>query len=250
MVTPLVRGLAVLGAFRPDCPWMSNLEISLDTGIPAPTLSRMLRALVAQAYLRYDEGQRKYRLGPAALSLGYCAIVGADVQRAGRTEMRKFADASDTCVVLGARDRLDVIVLDVQISQRASPDLRLAVGTRVPLASSPLGWAMLAALPNLESIYLQSNIERKCVREWPTVRRQMAAGMSQLHKRGFCSSLGQRNPELVSIAVPVQLHENPPVVLACIGHSAAMTRARVEVELGPRLVAAGQALQVRLGIPD
>lgn len=247
-VVPLSRGLAVLAAFSPERPWMGNQDIALETGIPGPTVSRMLYSLVALGYLHYDEARRKYRLAAAALSLGYAAIAGADVQRAARSEMQKFADATDTYVVLGTRDRLDVIVLDTQISKDAMLDLRLAAGTRLSIASSPMGWALLAALPELERYYLQGNVERKSGRDWPSLRRWMAEGTSQLHKRGFCTSLGEGNPELVSIAVPVRVPDHPPIVLACVGRSARMARVRVERELGPRLAATALALQERLGV--
>ncbi|AQV98358.1 IclR family transcriptional regulator [Cupriavidus necator] len=249
-VMPLARGLAVLAAFGPDQAWLGNQEISHETGIPAPTVSRLLQSLVALGYLRHDEVRRKYRLAAASLSLGYAAIADPGVQREASVEMRKFAEATDTYVVLGTRDRLDVIVLDSRVGSQAVLDLRLTPGTRLHIASSLMGSALLAAIPELERCYLQGNVERKAGREWPTLRRRMAEKISQVHEFGFCMSLGEWEPELASVAVPVCVPDQPPLVLACIGRTARMARARVERELGPRLVAAAQLLQDRLAPRD
>ena len=161
MVVPLARSLAILAAFTPQEPWLGNQELVLETGIPAPTVSRMLRSLVSLGYLRYSPEQRKYRLAAPVLSLGYAAIAHSNVQLLARLEMQSFANASETYVVLGTRDRLDVIVLETCASKPASLDLKLHAGTRLRIASSPMGWALLAALPELERFYLLGNVERK-----------------------------------------------------------------------------------------
>ena len=136
---PLARSLAILSAFTPEAPWLGNQELVLETGIPAPSVSRMLRSLVTLGYLHYSPQRRKYRLAAAVLSLGYSAIAHLNVQRVARLEMQSFADASEAYVVLGTRERLDVIVLETCANKPAALDLKLYAGTRLRIASSPMG---------------------------------------------------------------------------------------------------------------
>lgn len=246
MVTPLARGLAVLSAFGDEQAWLGNKEIALETGLPAATVSRLLQSLVALGFLRHDELRRKYRLAAAALSLGYAAIAESEVLRLAGDEMQKFAEASDTHVMLGTRDRVDVIVLDSRVGSRTLLALDLRPGTRLSLASSIAGAALMAALPEEERCYLQRVLERKAGSEWPSQRRRIAEKISQIHELGFCMSPGEWVPEITSIAVPVCIPEHPPWVLACIGRTSRMTPVRVERELGPKLVATAQVLQERL----
>ncbi|WP_332451535.1 IclR family transcriptional regulator [Burkholderia ubonensis] len=125
--TPLARGLAILCAFGPDKGWLGNREIALETGIPAPTVSRLLQSLVALGYLHHDDSSRKYALAPAALSLGYAAVADPGIQQAAGDAMRTLADASDTGAPLGRRDHVDVL----------APDSATAAGTtRDPRASA------------------------------------------------------------------------------------------------------------------
>ncbi|KAK48780.1 IclR family transcriptional regulator [Caballeronia jiangsuensis] len=250
MVVPLARSLAILGAFTPQEPWLGNQEIVFETGIPAPTVSRMARSLVALGYLHYSPAQRKYRLAASVLSLGYAAIAHSSVQRLARLEMQSFADASGTYVVLAARDRLDVIVLETCASKPSTIDLELHAGARLRIASSPMGWALLAALPELERFYLLGNVERRAGRDWPHLRRRISEGISQTHNAGYCTSLGEWEPDLAIVAAPLVIRDQTPLVLACIGPSAKLGRARVERELGPRLVAAAQHLQEQVLFDD
>ncbi|MBB5406405.1 DNA-binding IclR family transcriptional regulator [Paraburkholderia sp. WC7.3g] len=250
MIVPLARSLAILEAFTPQEPWLGNQELVHETGIPAPTVSRMLRSLVALGYLRYSPEHRKYRLAAPVLSLGYAAIAHSNVQLLARLEMQSFANASETYVVLGTRDRLDVIVLETCASKPASLDLKLGAGTRLRIASSPMGWALLAALPELERFYLLGNVERKAGRDWPHLRRRISEGISQVHNVGYCMSLGEWEPDLTILAAPLIIQDHTPLVLACIGRSVKLGRARVERELGPRLVAAAQSLQEQAVLMD
>ncbi|WDD92658.1 helix-turn-helix domain-containing protein [Burkholderia sp. FERM BP-3421] len=250
MVVPLARSLAILAAFSPHEPWLGNQDLVLETGIPAPTITRMARSLVALGYLHYSPQRRRYRLAAPVLSLGYAAIAHANVPLLGRLDMQAFANASETYVMLGTRDRLDVIVLDTCASEPASVDLKLDAGTRLRIASSPMGWALLAALPELERFYLLGNIERKAGRDWPGQRRRISGGIAQVHDVGYCMSLGEWEPDLTILAVPLRVQDHAPLVLACIGRSARLGRARVERELGPRLVAAARHVQAQSAVID
>lgn len=243
MIMPLVRGLAILSAFTPRKMWMSNQEIAGETGIPSPTVSRMARTMVSLGYLRYSAENRRYRLAAPVLSLGYAAIAHSSVQGLARVEMQAFADANDAYVVLAIRERLDVIILETTVGKQTSPNLELFAGMRLRIASSPLGWALLAALPELERFYLLGNIERKLGRQWSHLRRPIGEGISQVQNRGFCTSFGEWEPELVIVAAPFTIADHTPLVLACVGHTSKMGRTRVERELGPRLVATATLLQ-------
>ncbi|WP_322050152.1 IclR family transcriptional regulator [Paraburkholderia bannensis] len=250
MVTPFARCLTILSAFSPHQPWRGNKDLVLETGIPAPTISRMTRSLVALGYLHYSPARRKYRLAAAVLSLGYAAIAHSGVQRFARLEMQAFANANDTCVVLGTRERLDVIVLETCAGEPASVDPMLHAGSRLRIASSPMGWAMLAVLPELERFYLLGNVERKTERDWPQLQRRICEGISQVHDVGYCVSYGDSATDSTLLATPLVIQGHTPLVLACIGPAARMGRARIARELGPRLVATAQHLEEQVSIAD
>jgi DNA-binding IclR family transcriptional regulator len=235
MVAPFARALALLDAFSPRDRWLGNGELSARTGLPTSTVTRITQSLALLGYLHHDTHERKYRLAPSVLGLGYAAIANSDVQRAARERMRAFADLYKVHVNLCSRDRLDLIVLESCNTAHSTLSLDLHVGARVGIASSPMGWALLAALPELERFYLMENVERRAPREWPRLRRRSAEAISQVAEKGYCASLGEWNQDFAIVAAPLLIEDHAPLVIGCIGASIQMTRQRVERELGPRL---------------
>jgi len=243
VVTPLVRALVLISAFAPHERWLGNGQLAQRTGLPPSTVTRIAQSLVQLGYLLHGSEERKYRLSPAVLGLGYAAIAHSAIQGLAGERMAAYAREHRVHVCLAVRDRLDLVVLECRRSVESPVTLPLHVGMRLGLALSPLGWALLAALPELERSYLLSNVERRMARDWPRLRRRVWEGVAQAGEKGYCTAIGEWEPELGVLATPVLLEGTSPFVLACIGASQGMTRARVERELGPGLLAMGGALQ-------
>ncbi len=248
VVTPLVRALVLISAFSPQERWLGNGQFAQRTGLPPSTVSRIAQSLVRLGYLLHDEVRRQYRLAPAVLGLGYAAIAHSAIQGLAGERMAAFARQNRVHVCLAARDRLDLVVLECRRSLDSPVALPLSVGMRVGIAQSPMGWSMLAALPVLERCYLLGNVERRMARDWSRLRRRVWEGMAQVGETGYCTSIGEWEPELGVLATSVLLEGSAPFVLACIGMSQTMTRARVARELGPRLLAMREALQTEFNV--
>ena len=247
VVTPLMRALLLISAFEAEERWLANGQLAQRTGLPASTVSRLARSLVQLGYLLYDGTQRKFRLAPAVLGLGYAAIAHSAIQGLAGERMAAFARQHKVHVCLAMRDRLDLVVLECRRSLESPVMLPLHVGMRVGIALSPMGWSLLAALPELERSYLLENVQRRMAsrtpQDWTLLRRRVLTGMAQVGEKGYCTAIGEWEPELGILAASVLLEGQAPFVLACIGASPLMTRARVERELGPRLLAMAHALQ-------
>jgi DNA-binding IclR family transcriptional regulator len=198
---------------------------------------------VLSGYLHHAPAERKYRLAASVLALGYGAIANSVVQRSARAHMQAFAEQHNVHVNLSSRDRLDLIVLESCSSAESPLSLNLHVGVRVGIAASPMGWALLAALPELERHYLLESIERRMPREWRRLRRRFSEAVAQVHEMGFCMLLGDWDDDLGIVAAPLLIEHYAPLALACIGPTSQMTRSRVERHFGPRLLAMARAIQ-------
>jgi DNA-binding IclR family transcriptional regulator len=248
VVSPLVRALALISAFGPQERWLGNGQLAQRTGLPPSTVSRIAHSLVQRGYLLYDGEERKYRLSAAVLGLGFAAIAHSAIQGLAGERMAAFARQHKLHVCLAVRDRLDLVVLECRRSLESPVMLSLHVGMRVGIAFSPMGWSLLAALPELERSYLLENVERRMPRDWSRMRRRALEGIAQVGEKGYCTAIGEWEPELGVLAASVLLEGNAPFVLACVGASHTLTRARVERELGPRLLAMAQELQAEFNM--
>jgi DNA-binding IclR family transcriptional regulator len=242
MVAPFARALSLLAAFTPQDQWLGTRELAVRTDLPASTVTRIAHSLVLLGYLRHSPSHRGYRLAAPVLALGYGAT-SAHVQGTARSRMQPFAEQHKVHVNLSSRDRLDVVVLESCSSLQGPLAPSLNPGMRLGIASSPIGWALLAALPDPERYYLLERVEHRNPRAWPTLRRRSSEAFAQVQQAGFCSSLGQWGCALAVVAAPVRVDGHEPLVVGCVDSSGQLTRARVERELGPRLLALTAAIQ-------
>ena len=243
MVEPFARALSLLSAYTPAERWLSRQSLCERTNLPLSTTTRMVQTLTDLGYLIQEEGGRRFRLAPAVLALGYAATTNTEVQQIATQHMPVFADRHRLHVSLSARDRLDMIVLESVQGTQAPLALNLHVGARLTIASSPVGWALLAALPELERFYLLENVARRMPREWTRLKRRVHEAVAQMQAQGFCSSLGEWDREMGVVAAPLMVEGEAPLVLTCVGASQQMTRARVEREIGPQLLAMASNIQ-------
>src|SRR4029077_16642204 len=110
--TTLARGLEVLRCFTPLEPMLGNKEISVRTGLPKPTVSRLTYTLTKLGYLRHNMRLGKYQLGSAVLSIGYPLLAPMTGPRVPRPLLRELADYCNGSVSMGVRDRLNMVYVE------------------------------------------------------------------------------------------------------------------------------------------
>ena len=247
VVTPFARALAILSTFTPEDGWLCNGDISVRAGLPASTVTRLTRTLVALGYLCHDVSKRRFRLTPSALALGYRAAADIKIDEAAHQRMRLFADRHQVHVHLCARNRLDLVVIDSCSTSTIPASLQPAIGTRLELASSAAGWALLASLPNAERDYLlrSAELQPSCdwSEKWGRLRRRSSEAIGQVREGGFCVALGESGQPMTMVAAPIHLPGEAPLAVSCMGPSMLIGRARSVRELGPALVRMAQEIQ-------
>lgn len=243
LVAPFARALSLLGAFTPQERWLGLQDLSARSGLPKSSAARLARALVDCGYLHRNDESRRFRLTASVMALGYGAAANSSARKAARLPMASFARQNDLQVILCGRERLDLIVLDSCESPHRPPTMRLYVGARVGIAGSPMGWALLGVLPALERQYLMDSLEHRAPRDWIEHRRRASDAMTQVRERGWCSSPAGGGEALSVVAAPLRAEDQTPLVLACVGTSAQMNRARVEREIGPRLAGLAASIE-------
>ncbi|MGB3071291.1 MAG: helix-turn-helix domain-containing protein [Ottowia sp.] len=235
-VVPFARALTLLSAFTPERRWLGAADLAECTRIPVSTIKRLTQSLLQLDYLRHDPLRRKYRLSPSVLMLGYSVQDNPLDLRTSQAHLQGFAEQQGLHVNLSSRDRLDLVVLQSCGNARDLPATDFHVGARVGIAESPLGWALLASLPEIESGYLMEHMERRAPRGWPHLRRRFSQAVVEVKAQGFCSSLGESGYAMDVIAAPLRSVEGLPQVLACAAPWGRMSRTRAERILGPRLL--------------
>ena len=245
-VTALARGLSVLRAFQPGDGVLGNGDIAERTGLPKPTVSRLTHTLTRLGYLVHAERLGKYRLGPGVLSLGYSLLANMDIRKIARPYLQEFANASGLSLALGSRDRLNMVYLE-HARDAGSVTLRLDIGSHIPIATTAMGRAFLAAIPEDERAYLMTAMAERAGPAWPVMAKGIERAVRQVETQGFCTSFGEWQHDVNAVGVPLRSLDGATVMaLNCGGPAFLHKPEKLEAEWGPRLVNVARTIEAEM----
>ncbi|MFT3875849.1 MAG: IclR family transcriptional regulator [Propioniciclava sp.] len=144
-VEAIDRALLLLTALAGAGPEGASLaSLAEETGIPKPTAYRALSTMRLRGYADQSESTGHYRLGLAAISLAQQLDTPRDLALALHPALVALSRSAQELVHLGVLSGGHVVYIDKVEPERA---IRVwsAVGQLVPVASSALGRALLAA---------------------------------------------------------------------------------------------------------
>ena len=242
-MTALARGLDVLACFRSGDALLGNGELAERCGLPKSTVSRLAQTLARLGYLRHVDDVAKYRLGGSTLALGSAMLSGMAIRQLARPMMQEVADFSQAVVALGVRVGLGIIYIEV-CRNNAALTLTLDVGSRLPLATTAIGRAYLAAANEEEQQDLLKQLRADDESTWPRRKRALEAAFEQHRKTGCCSSFGEWQPDVNGVAIGFHPAGGlPAMALNCGGPSFRLSRDFLLGEVRPRLASVVRRLE-------
>ncbi len=129
-------------------------QLAEASGLPQPTIHRLLRTLISGGYIR-QQPSRRYSLGPRLIRLGETAgrVLGASA-RPHLTRLRDLTGETSNMAVLDG----DQVVYVAQVPSPHAMRMFTEVGQRVDLHCTAVGKAVLATLPPAEAERIMSRI--------------------------------------------------------------------------------------------
>jgi len=159
----LKRGIDVLEALaRANEHGLGPSAIGQQVILDKATVTRLLRTLVEAGYVTQDDTTRRYRLTGRILWLAYRATVRLDLRTVARPHLTALRDELGETVHLAIMEDLRVVYVD-KLEADNSIQLVSAIGQMMPLHSTSLGKALLAALPDeeREGKYARMDLSRR-----------------------------------------------------------------------------------------
>ena len=246
-VNALARGLEILRCFRQGEVYLAHGELARRTGIPKPTVSRLAHTLTKLGYLAYSKNRGKYRLGSGVLALGYSMLSNLDLRMLPREAMRELAEHPQGSVALGMRDRLSMVYVECRHSS-SRITLRLDVGSRIPIATTAMGKALLCGLPPEEYAYLSDHIRLADEDNWPRIKLGIEQALRDYRERGFCLSVGDWRNDIHAVGVPLlDTEDDKQMAFNCGGPAYLLPRALLENDIGPRLAQLVRKVKTEMG---
>lgn len=248
-VEALVRGLAILKAFRRGDGPLGNAELALRTGLPKPTVSRLAYTLLEAGFLTYDSRQRDYLLGPSLISSGCVALANLDVREIARQPLKNLARNASYNVGLGMRGRSQMVYVDA-FEGDALISLRLFPGSRLPIPTSAMGRAYLAALDPARREDLLQSLRPTMGEDWNRVLEGVAEAVESVARRGFCLAEGSWRTEINGAGAPLRSGDGSLYAINLGGPAYMLPLEELESRLGPLLAKTAQEIESRLAFDE
>jgi IclR family mhp operon transcriptional activator len=241
-VRGLMRGLALLRALN-ERNYASALQLARATGLPRPTVYRLLETLVAAGYVAHGPRPDVYRLTIAVRALSDGFDDEAWMTEIAAPILTELGQAIVWPTDIATFDRDAMVVRETTHASSPLSINREKAGFRVPVLLSSLGLVYLAHVGDSER---ETILRTLAASDRPDAalarnRRAVNALLAEVRRRGYGFREGGISPKTGSIAVPVMWRGRP---LACINIHyilSAMTMEQVAAQyLAPMRAAAAK----------
>jgi IclR family mhp operon transcriptional activator len=203
-IQPIIRALHVLEALNRGSP-MALGALHETTGLPKPTLVRLLDTLIAGGYVRRVSRRAGYALGERVLRLSSGFRHADKAVEAARPFLYALTAQHKWPVAISTLDGDSMIVrLSTRHESPFAADEDF-LEQRVPLLVSAMGRAYLAFCPKEELETLLSLMRNSNARRNAMARDEKAVArlLSGIRARGYATTAPLRGEALMGLAVPV-----------------------------------------------
>lgn len=246
MSRSLARGLQILQQFSFERPEWTLSELGEATGLPLPTVHRLVRTLMAYRFVEQDPVTRRFRLGSEVVRLIGPTLHALRLPEIARPYVRRLSDTLGETANLAILEGAQVLYLVSYASPRLLR-VQTYVGLLLPAHCTALGKCLLAHLDE-EDARARLGPEPYPARTpfTKTRWRDLLPDLRRIRARGY--SLSQQEYELGLNACAVPVWEGDRVC-AAINVSIPVSRwsaRRLRREILPALHQAAEAISEQL----
>lgn len=190
--------LNFLGEESPQPIW----QIAAETGLPRPTVFRLVKALARQGFVMRDDGVG-YRLGPRLMFLAMKSSGAVDLKSAARPVMEWLARETGETTALQLRVGSSRVCVELVESSQMVRRV-IEVNTPMPVHCGASGKALLAWLPEARAAELIGKGPLQRFTEHTiTDPDELMAELRAIRKVGYAISFGERMGDGNAIAAPI-----------------------------------------------
>jgi IclR family transcriptional regulator, acetate operon repressor len=179
-------------------------DLSSALHIPRTSVHRIFKLLTNHGILVFDPKTKIYHWGPEMIRIARAVYQNTEMRGLAQPILREIVDQCNETATLALYDRptRQIIFVD-QVQCEQSILYKTPIGIRLPIHAGASGKAIMAFLPeeDIEGI-IASGLQRvtdRTVVDPKCLKKQL----SEIRRKGFAISRGERSPETVAIACPI-----------------------------------------------
>lgn len=247
-VEALAKGLRVLSLFTRRRPMWRLRDIAQATGIPTPTAFRIVATLVDEGYLQ-QLSSGAYRPDVKTLTLGGAALRASDLASLATPRLQRLGDETGETTNLAVLSG-DRILYVVRLRNADLVTANIQVGSTLPAAFTSIGKLLLAYTAETDAAEIIESAAEPGLRGPNAIHEPAAlrAELVRIRELGWSLQDEELTLGLRSVAAPVRDADGGIVAGINIAvQSSAWSRARLQSELLPAVLAAADDISALLG---
>ena len=247
IIQAVSHALDLLEQFHGDVDELGVTELSKRLKLHKNNVFRLLATLESRGYIEQNRATENYRLGLKSLELGQTFIKQMGLLRQAKPILEKLvAECNETSYVAIFKEGyivyLDVVETDLTVRVVSR------VGSRLPAHCTAAGKIHLAFMSEEE---IEAVLPAELKEYTPTTITDRAALKKELQEvteKGYAIDNEELDPGVRCVAAPIRDYTRRIVGAVSIsGPSMRLGDARIEKELVPLVLDAGEELSTRLG---
>lgn len=197
----LIRGITVLRTLSALRAPATLADLSKHTGIPKPTLVRLLAVLTKEGCLVRIDDRPTYELGPTILEIAAGASENVDLEELARPYLKPLQ--SEGTANVGVIDNAETLHVAVALADRPVR-YAVTVGVRDSIVCTGLGKAIAAHLPDdvRNGLIKGANYEQRTAKSISS-QRAFTTELEQTRTRGWAHDDEEGATGLRCFAVPI-----------------------------------------------
>lgn len=191
-------------------------EIANQLSLSKAVVHRVLASLRTADLISFDDGTRRYSLGPAAMTLGQAYLANLDLREVARPFLERLLEETGETVTLSVRHGDERVYVD-QLTPAVEVAMSVSLGRSFSLYAGSSSKAFLAFLPDPDQERLLSAEALSALTKQASVDvEQLREELATIRKRGYARSFGERQAGAASVAAPVFDHTGDPVAVMSV----------------------------------
>jgi len=196
-VRAVERALQLLNCFSFDKKELTLGELSSGSGLPKPTVFRLLVPLEASGFIEKDARTQTYRLGIAVFQLGQIVQASLELRRVALPVMEELGEKTGETInlnIVRGRERVCIEKVDGKHDLRRFVEL----GKGLPLYGGASGKLLLAFLPDRQRREILADVGPSA---------GLAEQLEQIRQTGYAVSHDERVLGAAAVSAPILDHE-------------------------------------------
>lgn len=206
-VNALIKGLEILDCFAEHAE-LTIRQISEITKMNKSRIMRFCGTLQAKGYLLYEPEERKFSLGPWVLNLGETYKRNCKLVSLARPILRELAKCTSETAVLSVVENFQRLCLAREVG-RHRLQYSVMEGEFMPLHAGASSKVLLAfSSEDFRGQFFEKANFNKLTSATITDLKEFCRELETVRRNGYAMSMGERDRDVGSLAVPVYSRGN------------------------------------------